>query len=118
MTTSRHSMSGHSTLAGSKIRASNPLVGIRSLLRSRLLTAMRRLAGAAACADEPEEARGNGEGDAEPDDGEHLVGDGSFDVEGLEDGFESADEHSVDACRGCGCGYHEERLYLERLLDM
>lgn len=50
--------------------AGNALVGVGGLLDDDLL--VRRLAGAAADGDEPEEAGGDGEGDTEPESGEHL----------------------------------------------
>lgn len=68
-------------LLSAKRGASNALVRVGSLLDDDLLVG--RLAGAAAHADEPEEAGRDGEGDGEPEDGEHLCAHGGVDVDGL-----------------------------------
>ena len=83
-----------------KCRAGNPLVCVRGLLDDHLL--MAALSTAAAHADEPEEAGANGEGDGEPEDGEHLAAHGGTDVVGFEDGLENTGDGAVDC--GCGCG--------------
>lgn len=82
-------------------RAGDTLVGVRRLLDDGLL--MTAGAGAAAHAEQPEEARCNAEGDAEPHDLQHLVAHGGFDFVVLERGLEDAGQDAVDA--GCGrCG--------------
>lgn len=62
--------------------ASNALIRIRRLLDDHFL--VPALAGAAAHAEQPEQARGDAEGDAQPEDLQHLVAHGGFDVIGFE----------------------------------
>jgi hypothetical protein len=97
-------------------RASDALVGVGRLLDADFLVG--RLAGAAADADEPEEARGEAKGDGEPDDGKHLLAHGGVDVVGFEDGFEDAGEGGVDGCGGRGCGDDEDCLGLRMMISM
>lgn len=99
---------------GAHVGRGNALVGVGSLLDDDLLVG--RLAGAAADADEPEEARGNGKGDGEPDDGHHLLAEVGVDVVGFEHGVEDTDEGSVDTGRGTGCGNTENGLSLMGVL--
>jgi hypothetical protein len=97
------------TLCGER-RARNTLIRIRRLFNADLL--VRRLAGAAAHAEEPEETGCETKGDGEPDDGEHLAAHGGFDVVGLEHGFEDAGEGGVDGGYGGGGGDDEDCLGL------
>lgn len=97
-----------------KRRRRNPLVCVWGLLNNHLLVAA--LSAAAAHADEPEEAGADGEGDREPENGEHLAAHGSLDVVGIEDRLEDAGYGAVDGCRGSGGGDGEEGLCLERML--
>jgi hypothetical protein len=69
-------------------RARDTLISVRRLLDANLL--VRRLAAAAARAEQPEESGSEAECDGEPDDGKHLAAHGGFDVVGLEHGFEDA----------------------------
>ena len=94
-----------------EVRARNALVGVGCLLHNDLLVA--RLAGAAADGDEPEETGSDGEGDADPEDGEHLVAHRGLDLVGFEDGLEDADEGGVQGGGGDGCGQEEDSLRLE-----
>lgn len=96
--------------AATHIRRGNPLVGVRRLLDDDRLVAA--LAGAAAGADEPEEAAGDGENHAGPENGQHLGGPGSLDVVGLENGAEDGDEGAVESGRGCCCCDHGDSLGL------
>jgi len=97
-----------------KRRRRNPLVCVWGLLNNHLLVAA--LSAAAAHADEPEEARADGEGDCKPENGEHLAAHGSADVVGLEDRLEDAGYGAVDGGCGSGGGDGEEGLCLSRLL--
>jgi hypothetical protein len=82
------------------------LVRVRRLLDTDPL--VRALSAAAAHAREPEDAGREAESGGEPDDAEHLLAHGGFDVVGLEDGFEDADEDDVDGgCGGCGGDYED-----------
>ena len=82
-------------------RAGDTLVRVRRLLDNGLL--MTAGAGAAAYAEQPEETRGNAEGDAKPHDLQHLVAHGGFDFVVLERGLEDAGQDAVDAsCGRCG----------------
>jgi hypothetical protein len=83
--------------AGTHVRRSHPLVGVRRLLDDDLLVGA--LARAAARADEPEEAATDGEGDTDPEDGEHLGRPRSLDVVGVENGAEDGDEGTVERGR-------------------
>jgi hypothetical protein len=94
--------------------ASNTLIRIRRLLHANLL--VRRLAAAAARAEEPEESGSQTESDGEPDDRQHLAAHGGFDVVGFEHGFEDTDQDGVDACCGGGGGDDEDCLGLVTLL--
>lgn len=98
-------------VAGTEVGRCNTLVGVRSLLDLDLLVG--RLARAAADGDEPEEAGGDREGDAEPEDGEHLGAERSLDIVGLENGFEDADEDGVDGGRSSGSSDDKDGLSLQ-----
>jgi hypothetical protein len=98
--------------AGAHVGTGNALVRVGCLLDHDLLLVWRRLAGAAAGGNEPEEARGKGEGDTQPEGGEHLLAHGGFDVVGLEDGLEDGDKGGVHGGYGYGGGEEEERLGL------
>ena len=97
--------------AGAHVWAGNTLVRVRSLFHDDLL--LVRAAGAAARGDEPEEARGEGEGNAEPEGREHVLAHGGFDVVGLEDRLEDGDEGGVHGGYGYGGGEEEEGLCLD-----
>lgn len=99
------------SLLAAESGAGNTLVGVRGLLDDDLLVG--GLAGAAADGDEPEEARGNGEGNAEPESGEHLGAEGGLDVVGLEDRLEDTSKRGVDGSYGDGSGEHEDGLSLD-----
>ena len=93
-------------LRATKIRTRNPLICIRRLLNLNLL--LIPLSAAAAHGNQPEEARGDGEGDAEPDDAEHVFAEEGLDVVGFEDGAEGAGEGGVDGGRGYGGAEDED----------
>jgi hypothetical protein len=76
--------------------AGDALVRVGRLLDDDLLGA--RLARAAACGEKPEQARGNGEGDAEPHGRQHLVAKRGLDVVRLQHSLEDASQDRV----GCG----------------
>lgn len=97
-----------------QVRRGDALVRVGGLLDDDLLVAA--LAGAAAHADEPEEAGADGEGDADPEDGEHAGGPRGFDLVGVEHGAEDGDEGAVEGGGGRGRGDHEERLGLGQAL--
>jgi hypothetical protein len=88
----------------------NALVGIWRLLNADLL--VRRLAAAAAHAEEPEESARHAKGDGEPHDGQHLATHRRFDVIGLEHAVEDAGEHNVHGRCGCGGREYEDGLGL------
>lgn len=91
-------------------RALHPLVIVRTILsthapsRGPVAVALDALAapGAAARGEEPEEAAGEGERDADPDDDVDLVAERALDVVFLEGGVEGAGESGVEdgACEG------------------
>lgn len=101
-------------LAGTEVGRSDALVGVGSLLGGNLLVG--RLAGAAADGDEPEEAGGNGEGNTEPENGEHLGAEVGLDLVGLEDGVEDGDEGTVDGGSSSSGTEEEDGLDLESVL--
>ena len=101
-------------LAGTEVGRGDALVGVGSLLGGNLLVG--RLAGAAADGDEPEEARGNGEGNTEPENGEHLGAEIGLDLVWLENGVEDGDEATVDGGSSSSGGEEEDGLSLESLL--
>ncbi len=92
----------------------DPLVGVWCLLHHHLLVAV--LSAAAAHADEPEEARADGEGYGKPEDGKHLAAHRSTNVVGLEDCLEDAGYGAVECCGGSGGGDGEEGLRLDEVL--
>lgn len=96
--------------------AGNTLVGVGGLLDNDLLVG--RLAGAAAHRGEPEEARGNGEGNAEPKHGKHLGAQRGVNVVGFEHGFKDASERSVDCCCGRSSGEDEAGLSLGAVVSI
>jgi len=99
-------MAGGMLALGTKIRARNALIRIRSLLDADLLgSALTR---AAASRDEPEETRSDGESDSEPEDREHVLAEMGLDVVRLEDGAEDADERGVDGGGGDGSAEDED----------
>jgi hypothetical protein len=85
------------------------LIRIRRLLDTDLL--VRRLAAAAAHAEEPEES-------ARHADGQHLAAHGRLDVVGLEHGVEDAGEHDVDRGRGYGGRENEYGLGLRGVVSI
>lgn len=89
----------------------NTFIRIRRLLHTNLL--VRRLATAAARAEQPEESGSQTESDGEPDDRQHLAAHGGFDVVGFEHRFEDANQDGVDACCGGGGGDDEDCLGLD-----
>jgi hypothetical protein len=98
--------------AGSKVGALNGLVGVGSLLGcDALVIAVARVwgaAGAAADAEYPEEACGEGEEDGEPGCDVHVAAHGSVDVVWLQGGVECADESAVECGYGNGSSDDEE----------
>lgn len=89
-------------------RARNTLVCIRRLLSADLL--VRRLAAAAAHAEQPEEAGRQAECNSEPDDREHLLAHARLDIDVLEGRLEHAGQHAVHNRRSDGRREDEERL--------
>jgi hypothetical protein len=93
-----------------KRRARDTLICVGRLFDADFLVSA--LSAAAADAREPEDAGREAESDGEPDDGQHLLAHGGFDVVGFEHGFEDADEYNVDGCCGCGGRDDEDGLGL------
>lgn len=91
--------------------ASNALISVGRLLDNNLL--VRRLAGAAANGNEPEEARGNGEADADPENGHHLAAERGHNVVGLEHRVKDTGERGVDGDGQTGGGDDEDGLSLK-----
>jgi hypothetical protein len=88
----------------------NTLVCVRCLLDADLL--VRRLAAAAADAEQPEETRSHAKCNGEPDNRKHLLAQRGLDVVRLERSLEDASEESVNGCSGDGGGEDEDRLSL------
>lgn len=101
------------TLLAAKSGAGNTLIGVGRLLNNHLL--VRALSAAAADANEPEEAGGNGEGDANPEGRQHLGTHVDVDVVGLESGFEYTGKCTVSGRGGCGSGNGEDSLSLDEI---
>lgn len=76
------------------------LVGVGSLFGDGALVAVAvvvgRAAGAAAGADEPEQAGSEGEGDSQPGGGEHVLAHGAGDAVGFQAGLESGVDGGVE----------------------
>lgn len=87
-------------------RTADALVRVGRLFDNHLL--VPTLAGAAAYAEQPEEAGSNAESDAEPHDLQHLVAHRGLDVVRLQRGVEDTGEDAVDTGSGCsGCDGEE-----------
>lgn len=72
-------------------------------------------AAAAAHAEHPEERRGPGEDDAEPDGDEGAAAEGEVDVIGVEQAAQGAEEGGEEDCAGEDCGEGEEGGGLRRV---
>ena len=94
----------------------DPLVCIRRLLGSHALPSRAisialhpvTASGTAARAQQPEQARGPGKGDGEPDDDVHAVTEGAVDVVFFEGRVEGAHECGVEDCRREGKSHDEQ----------
>lgn len=93
------------TLLAAKSGAGNTLISVGSLLNGHFLALA--LSTAAAGADEPEEARGNGEGDTKPQGGSHAGAHIDVNVVGVKSCPEDTSQGAVG--RRCGdCGANSE----------
>lgn len=90
----------------------NALVGVRSLFSNDAATtvvvAVRRASRAAADAEEPEQARGQGECDGKPGDHKHVLAKGSLDVEWLQASTDGSGHNHVEGSRSRGSSKSKE----------